>query len=135
LELIGFIIAFILSYYSDKQQKRRSYIYFLFSLLFLSILSLAFIQQKTYWIIAVGIFIVINTISLPLRLAITLDAKKVDLRFWKVREFFLNLGRFCTLTISIILFYYQKYWIVFLLFAMMAFVYPFLMRYKLRDMK
>lgn len=126
-------MAFIISYYSDKQQKRRSYIYFLFSLLFLSILSLAFIQQKTYWIIAVGIFIIINTISLPLRLAITLDAKKADLGFWKVREFFLNLGRFCTLTISIILFYYQKYWIVFLLFAVMAFIYPFLMRYKLRE--
>jgi len=55
--------------------------------------------------------------------------------FWKAREIFLNAGRFVTLSISAILFYYRLYWLVFVLFGIITAAYPFLVYHKLEEIR
>lgn len=135
LGLIGFIIALFISRRSDHQQKRLGYLFVLYSLMCLAIISLATASSTVHWMIVVGIFMIINGISLPLRSAVSMDVKVVDMGFWKTREFFLNLGRVATLAISALFFYLHLYWPIFVIFALIATVYPFLVRYKFKELK
>tara|TARA_Y100000310_G_C20628364_1_gene787178 strand:+ start:532 stop:1572 length:1041 start_codon:yes stop_codon:yes gene_type:complete len=134
LGLIGFIIAIFLSYKSDKKQKRISYIMFLFILMSLSTLSLVLAENISVWIILVGIFTVIYNISSPFRVAVTMDAKKVDLQFWKSRELFLNLGRSVFLSVAFVFFYLKIYWPLFVFYAMLIFIFPLFVKYKLKEL-
>ncbi|MEK6899856.1 MAG: MFS transporter, partial [Nanoarchaeota archaeon] len=88
LGIVGLAIALILSKRSDKSQKRKGFIKILFFMLAVSTITLFFAKTIVAWYVAVGLFTIIYTISSPLRLAISLDAKKPDLEFWKTREFF-----------------------------------------------
>lgn len=133
--IIGLIMAVVVAHFSDKTQQRKSYIMILFLLLTLSIFSLSFASTSWAWIIAIGLFSIIHYISLPLRLAVSMDAKTVDMTFWQVREIFLNIGRFITLSISAVLFYYRLYWPVFVMFGLIALIYPFLVNYKLEEIR
>ena len=132
--LIGFVIAIILSYRSDRTQKRISYLAFLFVLMGISALMLILAARVSLWIVLVGIFSIFYHISNPLRLAITMDVKKVDLGFWKAREIFLNLGRFIFMGITLIFFYFKLYWAVFGLYAVLCFVYPVFVKKKLKEL-
>ncbi len=132
LGIIGAIAGFIISRSSDKSGNRQKYLFPLFFLMVMSILLLPFVHSLFWWMIAVGLYFVLATISDPLRLAVSLDAKKSDIGFWSVREFFLNLGRVVTLGISAFFFYLGIYWPVFVLFAMIVAVYPFLIKVKLK---
>jgi len=78
---------------------------------------------------------VIYTISSPLRLAVSLDVRVPDMSFWKVREFFLNIGRVTTLLLTVLLFVFKQYSLVFALFGSIALAYPFLVSYKLKEVK
>ena len=69
-------------------------------------------------------------VSAPIRLALSMDVKQVDLNFWVAREWLLNLGRFVTLGISAYLFYVQEYWAVFGMYAVICVVYPFIAWWK-----
>ena len=129
--LIGLIVGFIVSYFSDKHQKRKTYIYLLFALMSLAIVALSMAKGLTSWLVIVGVYGVISAISSPLRLAISLDAKTVDIGFWKAREIFLNTGRACILLVVIALFYLELYWLVFVIFALLSLLYPFLVHKKL----
>ncbi len=133
--LIGFAIAIFLSMRSDHSQKRKKFIQILFLLMAVSIVVLPSARNAAAWYVAVGIFTVIYSISSPLRLAISLDAKKPDLEFWKTREFLLNIGRTITLGIAALIFFLQLYLATFILFALIALVYPFIVNYKLTDIK
>src|SRR3989338_6012935 len=117
LAIISFIIAMFLSRHSDQTQQRKKNLFLLFFTLTFSILSLALVKSTTGWLIAISIFTVIYAISSPLRLAVSMDVKKTDIGFWKTREIFLNIGRVVTLSISAVLFYYQMYWAVFVMFG------------------
>ena len=131
LGIISFIIALIVTNYSDRKQNRLGYLFPLFFFMALSIVIIPVVQSTIYWIIAVGAFSLLDNVSRPLRSAVSLDAKKMDLGFWKAREFFLNVGRVATLGISAIFFYYGAYWPLFVLYGLLALIYPFLIRYKL----
>ncbi|MEK6809756.1 MAG: MFS transporter [Nanoarchaeota archaeon] len=133
LGLLGFAIGMLLSRYSDKTHKRKSYIFVLFAMMSLSIFILPSVKESTHWFIAIGLFSTIYTISSPLRLAVSLDVRAADMTFWKMREFFLNLGRAVTLLLTVILFTYQQYFMVFALFGVIALAYPFLVSYKLKE--
>ncbi len=135
LGLVGFIIGMLLSRYSDKTQKRKSFIFVLFALMSLSIFILPLVKESLHWFIAVGIFSVIYTISSPLRLAVSLDVRVADMSFWKVREFFLNVGRVVTLLLTALLFYLGNYFLVFALFGFIALTYPFLVKHKLKEIQ
>ncbi|MEK6904925.1 MAG: MFS transporter [Nanoarchaeota archaeon] len=133
--IVGLAITLILSNKSDKSQKRKGFIKILFFLLAVSIATLFFAKNVVAWYIAVGLFTIIYTISSPLRLAISLDAKKPDLEFWKTREFFLNVGRMLTLGFAAFFFFMKSYLPLFILFGIIALVYPFVVNYKLTDIE
>lgn len=135
LGLLGFVIGMLLSRYSDKNQKRKVFIFVLFCLMSLSIFLLPLSKENIYWFITVGIFSAIYTISLPLRLAVSLDVRVADMSFWRTREFFLNLGRTVTLLLTVFLFTLQQYFLVFALFGCIALAYPFLVNHKLKEVK
>lgn len=135
LGLLGFAIGMLLSRYSDKTQKRKSFIFVLFAMMSLSIFVLPLVKESLHWFIAVGIFSVIYTISSPLRLAVSLDVRVADMSFWKVREFFLNVGRVVTLLLTVLLFSLKQYFLVFALFGFIALAYPFLISYKLKEVR
>lgn len=135
LGLLGFVIGMLLSQYSDKNQKRKSFIFVLFALMSLSIFILPLVKESAHWFIAVGIFSIIYTISSPLRLAVSLDVRVANMDFWKVREFFLNVGRAVTLLLTVFLFTLQQYFLVFALFGCIALAYPFLVNHKLKEVK
>ena len=135
LGIISLVIALIVTHHSDRQQKRLRYLFPLFLILAISIIALTQAQSIVSWIILVGIFVLLNSISRPLCSAVSMDAKKVDFGFWKAREFFLNLGRVVTLGISAALFYYEWYWPMFVMYGLIALIYPFLIRYKLKEIK
>jgi len=135
LALLGFVIGMILSHRSDKNQKRKTFIFVLFLLMSISIFALPLAKTNLLWFVMVGIFNVIYTVSSPLRLAVSLDARTADMNFWRVREFFLNVGRVMTLAVTVLLFSLQQYLPVFLLFGMIALSYPFVVSYKLTEVK
>ncbi len=135
LGVISLVVALVVSHHSDRQQKRLGYLFPLFLLMALSIIVLISAHSTTYWIIAVGIFSLLYNVSMPLRSAVSMDVKDVNFGFWKAREFFLNLGRATTLGIPAVFFYYGFYWPVFVMYGLIALVYPFLIRYKFKEMK
>ena len=135
LGVIGLVIALIVTHHSDRQQKRLGYLFISLFLMALSIMTLTQVHHVAYWIIAVGIFVFLNNISLPLRSAVSMDVKKVDFGFWKAREFFLNVGRAITLGISAVFFYYEWYWPVFVMYGLITLVYPFLVKYKFKEIR
>ena len=135
LGLLGFVVGMLLSRYSDQKQKRKVFIFVLFCMMSLSIFILPLSKKNITWFIAVGIFSVIYTISSPLRLAVCLDVRIADMSFWKVREFFLNVGRAATLLLTVFLFTFKQYFLVFALFGFIALAYPFLVSYKLKEIQ
>ncbi len=135
LGLVGFLVGLVLSHLSDKSQQRKKYLYFLFALLSACIFSLAFVKTSWQWILAVGVYVLIVTVSMPLRLAISLDVRKSDMGFWKMRELVLNLGRIFGLSLSWVFFSLKWYGAVFALYALIALAYPFLVRKKMKQIK
>ncbi len=134
LGLLALVVSLVISHFSDRSQKRVRLIFILLWILALSLLSLIFATTTLTWIILSSALVIIINLSAPLRLAISMDVKRVDLGFWRVREFFLTLGRVIFMTISVILFYFQLYWGVFLMFALLAFIYPLLVKRKLKEL-
>lgn len=135
LGIIGLVISLFVTHHSDRKQKRLGYLFPLFFIMALSITFISMVHSVTYWIIAVGIFSLLSNISMPLRSAVSMDVKRVDFGFWKAKEFFTNIGRVITLGISAAFFYYELYWPVFAMFGLIALIYPFLVKYKFREMR
>lgn len=135
LGLLGVVVGLFLSHHSDKHQQRKKFIYLLFGLLALCIAALMFVKVAWQWIVGIGVYTLLTTISAPLRLAVSLDSKKNDIGFWKMRELWLNIGRVITLGSSWIFFTVKLYWPVFVMYALVALAYPFLVRKKLQGVK
>lgn len=135
LGLLGFIISYLLSRKSDGNGQRMSYLVPLFLLMAFVMVLLPFISSTIVWVGLIGAYTLLNTASSPLRLAISLDVKKATLSFWMVRELFLNIGRFVTILISVVGFYFEFYWPVFMMFALMGLMYPLLVRWKLKGLR
>src|SRR3989338_553129 len=135
MALISFFISFLLAQYSDSSQQRKKPMFILFLLLCTVTVSLAFVQDVQMWYVAVGVYTLLNTISSPLRLAISMDGRKMEMGFWRIRELFLNLGRVGTLGIAVIFFYHELYWPVFGLFGILTLLYPVLIQYKLKNVR
>ena len=135
LGLIAFIIALFIAKRSDKTRRRKRYLYILLAAMAASIFLLPFAKTSFAWIITIIPLTLFYTVSYPIRLAILLDKKKPDLGFWKAREIFLNFGRLITLSISALLFYYQMFWAVLLMYGILLIPYIFLVEYKLKHVR
>lgn len=130
LGLISLVITLLVSWKSDRQQQRLSYIFLLFALMSIALLLMPFVSSLTWWLLIIGLYSGLAMVSAPIRLALSMDVKQVDLNFWVAREWLLNLGRFVTLGISTYLFYVQEYWAVFGMYAVIAVAYPFVAWWK-----
>ena len=124
LGLVGFIVALFLAQKSDKTQLRKGII-----------AGMIFVREAWMWWVLVGAFGIISALSWPLRLAVSMDVKKISLEFWIAWEFFLNVGRVVTLGISMLLFYYELYWAMFAMFGIITITYPLLVHHKLKGLK
>jgi hypothetical protein len=133
--LIGGVVAIGVAYISDKNRKRMAYLWPLFLLMAACMLGMYFIGEGIYWMIIIGIFALFNGISNSLRMALSMDVKEIDLDFWRAREIFLNLGRVVALSTALVLFYYQHYEWIFLFYGAIAMIYPFVVKYKYRELK
>ncbi len=133
LALLGIIVSFFLSKRSDKNGKRWIYLLVLFSFLSMVITILGFVKEAWLWILLTGIFAILNTISYPIHLAFSMDVKEVDLGFWKVREFFLNVGRVIALSLCLIFVLLGFNLGVFILFALICLLYLYLIKRKFID--
>ncbi len=135
LGALGVILALLLSRRSDASQKRKSYLFVLFLLMAIAISGMILVRTRWQFYLVVGVFTIISTLSSPIRLAVSMDVKTVDVSFWKMREFCLNVGRATTLSLAAFLFYKELYVPVFVLYGIIALIYPFLVRYKWKTLQ
>jgi len=135
LGLIGIIASIAVSCYSDNKKERLRFLLIPFLCLSLTIFFLPLAKTQTIWIILVTIVSLLLTLTYPLRMAFSMDHKTLDYTFWRAREFFLNLGRFVTLALSSLLFYWKEYWLAFALFGLIVLIYPLVAKYKLRQLE
>ncbi len=133
--LVGFLIALLLSYRSDRTQRRKKYLSITLLLFFFSIMLLPLMKSMVGWLVAVGIYTLLENISYPLRLAVSLDSKQASMGFWKMREFFLNVGRTVMLGIAAVLLWKGWTLLMFLMFGLMMLGYVGLVNYKLKEVR
>lgn len=133
LALISLAVSFVLSYMSDKYKKRVQIVYPL--LLAMAVIMLVIPSLKTLaWLVpAIGLYAVLDNLSLPIRFAIHIDMGTKDIGFWRMSEFYGNIGRTILFTISALFLYFGNYWIPFAMFAAMTAAFPFVISQKLRQ--
>lgn len=125
LALIGFAVTVIFAYYSDKQRKRSAYLTPSLLLMGVLIIALGFVHTPTWWLVLIGAYAFFDDVTLPIRFAIRMDYKKKDLGFWKISEFYENFGRTVILGLAGLFIFMHIAWPAFILFALLAFGYPF----------
>ncbi len=135
LALVAFVIALLVSLRSDKLQQRKVYLYVLMFALAIITVLFAGVDTLKRWYVLVGLYTLVNHISFPIRLAVSLDVKKADMGFWKVRELFLNIGRVVVQSLAALFFYLNLSWAVFGMFAILTIIYPFVVERKLKGIK
>lgn len=131
LALLSLLVSFLLSYASDRFNKRVEFLYPLMTLMAISTIIMPQIKNLSYLIPLIGIYAVLDNLSLPIRFAVHTDVGVKDMGFWRVSDFYGNLGRIIVFAISALLFYLGNYTLPFILFAVMSFVLPFIIRYKI----
>ncbi len=90
--ITGVVAGFFVAKVSDGTQERKKYIVVLFSSLFLCAIGFMFATTLVWFLVVMGVYTVIATVSSPVRLAISMDVKEKDMNFWWCRELFLNIG-------------------------------------------
>lgn len=133
--LVAFIIAVFVAYRSDKSEQRLRHFWLFFVAMALSSLAMIFTKTKLTWVLVVGVFSIFYHLSNPLRLAISMDLKEVNIGFWRVREFFLSLGRFVFMALVVVLFLFEMYTLVFVFGASLSMFYFVLVKRKFPGMK
>ena len=133
--IVGFVIALFLGYHSDRTQRRKKYLSILLVLFFFSIILLSMMKSLIGWFVAVGIYTLLENVSYPLRLAVSLDSIQANMGFWKMREFFLNFGRTVMLGLAALLLWKRWYLLMFSMFGLMVLSYVVLVNYKLKAIK
>ncbi len=133
--ITGVVAGFLVARVSDGTQERKKYIIALFSMLFLCVIGFMFARTLAWFLVVMGVYTVMATISAPIRLAISMDVKEKDMNFWWGRELFLNIGRAGTLAVAGLLFFKEWYGLLFGMYAMLILLYPFLIFHKLKKVK
>ncbi len=133
--IVGVVAGFFVARGSDMMQERKKYVIILF--LFLLICALGFMIAKTLgvFLLVMGVYTVMATVSSPIRLALSMDVKEKDMNFWWSRELFLNIGRAGTLAIAGLLFWKEWYGLLFGMYAVMIGLYPLLIFHKLKKLR
>lgn len=133
--IVGVVAGFFVAKLSDGTQERKKFIVGLFSLLFLCVIGFMFASTLVWFLVVMGVYTVMATISSPIRLAISMDVKEKDMNFWWSRELFLNIGRAGTLAIAGVLFWKEWYGLLFGMYAVLILLYPILIFNKLKKLR
>lgn len=132
LAFISLSVSFALSYASDRYKKRVEILYPLLLIMAALIVTIPSIHSLAILIPIIGLYAVLDNLSLPIRFAICLDMGTKDTGFWRASEFYGNLGRSTVFAIAAISLAFNNYWLPFLVFGIMTAIFPFIMQFRLR---
>lgn len=132
LALTSFIVSFALSYASDRYKKRVEILFPLLLTMSLLIVIMPKLHSLALLVPVIGLYAVLDNLSLPIRFAVHLDMGTRDTGFWRASEFYGNIGRTIIFAIAATSLYMDNYWLPFVMFASMTAVFPFIIRAKLQ---
>lgn len=135
LALISLVVSFALSYASDRFNKRVEILFPLLIVMAVLILIIPSLHSLAALVPIIGLYTVLDKLSLPIRYAVPVDMGTKDIGFWRASEFYGSVGRGATFAISALLLFIGNYWLPFILFAAIAGAYPFVVNYKLKHRK
>lgn len=72
----------------------------------------------------IGVYLLLDNLSLPIRSAVTMDQKEKTIEFWRMSELYVNLGRVVLFGLSAVSLYFEMVWVPFALFAVLAATFP-----------
>jgi hypothetical protein len=132
LALTSLAASFFLSHFSDKSKKRVEILYPILIVMSILIVIIPSLKALSALIVVGGIYAVLDNLSLPIRFAVPMDLAKADIGFWRVNEFYGNIGRTTVFGIAALLLYMGNKWAAFAIFAVMTFTFPFIISRKIK---
>lgn len=90
---------------------------------------------RVAFFIIVGIYAILDNMSLPIRYAIPLDVKVKDIGFWRAGEVYGNIGRVVAFGLSSLFLYFGNYWIPLVIFALLSFSIPLVVKLRVTGVK
>jgi MFS family permease len=133
LALVSLSVSFALSYASDRYKKRVEILYPLLFAMAILIIAIPSVNSLAILIPIIGIYAVLDNLSLPIRFAVHLDMGTKDTGFWRVSEFYGNIGRSIIFAVAAVSLWLGNYWLPFAIFAGMTAIFPFIIKSKLRQ--
>jgi len=121
---------FLVSHFSDKHKKRTKFLAPIMLAGAAITICIGLAQTIPSFLFFTGLYLAVNQVGDPLRVAVLMDVKEKNAIFWHAREVFLNTGRVFALLITTIAFFYQTYLLVFILFAVLNVIYPMIVKHK-----
>ncbi len=131
LGAIALLASLWLSHRSDRDPRRMRMVAPLLVGMGAACAALGALRSAAPWLLVAGAYAALDTLSAPLRLAISLDRREHDMGFWAMREVFLNIGRCATLVLAALAIWAGSLALAFLLFTALMLGYVALARRKL----
>lgn len=133
LALLSLLVSFALSYASDKYNKRVEFLYPLLTLMAILILIMPSMHSLALLVPIIGLYAILDNLSMPIRLAVSIDMGTKDIGFWRASEFYGSMGRAIMFGVAGLLLYLGNYWLPFAIFSLTTLVTPFIIRHKLKQ--
>ena len=134
LALLSLLVSFSLSYASDRYNKRAVFLYPLLIGMAILIATMPSIHTLAVLVPVIGAYAIFDNLRLPIRFAVHIDLGTKDIGFWRASEFYGNIGRTIVFGVSALLLYLGNYWLPFMIFALMTFTFPFIIRQRLNSL-
>jgi hypothetical protein len=83
----------------------------------------------------IGVYSILDNLSLPIRFAVPMDVVTMDIGFWRANEFYGNMGRTIVFAAASLLLYAGNKWAAFSIFAVMTFAFPFIISRKIGSLR
>jgi hypothetical protein len=135
LALASLIVSFFLSHVSDKSKRRVEILYPLLITMSVLILIVPAFKSLAALIPLIGVYSILDNLSLPIRFAVPMDVVQMDIGFWRASEFYGNVGRTVVFAVASLLLYEGSRWTAFLVFAVMTFAFPFIISWKINGLR
>jgi hypothetical protein len=135
LALTSLLASFFVSYLSDRFKRRVEILFPLLLTMGILIAVIPGIKSLPVLLAVIGVYAILDNLSLPVRFAVPMDIVVTDVGFWRASELYGNLGRTVLFALSALLLYMGNQWLPFLVFAMMTVSFPFVIHYKIAGLR
>jgi MFS family permease len=135
LAIASLAASFIVSHASDKYKKRVEILYPLLFAMSILILLVPLFDSLSALLPLIGAYAVLDNLSLPIRFAVPMDLVKMDIGFWRMSEFYGNLGRTIVFATTALLLYLGNKWAAFVIFTVMTLAFPFIISHKIKTLR